>query len=86
MPGNIVSLQRSTDIDNSTKVKLIDPVKKSGVLYRVQFYTSPQQLPLSDSRFKGLENLNPIMSIMVCINIHLGVLMICRLPAITRKK
>ncbi len=48
----------NTDTDNSTKVKLIDPEKKSGVLYRVQFYTSPRQLPLSDSRFKGLENLS----------------------------
>jgi len=47
-----------TDIDNPAKVKLIDPQKKSGVLYRVQFYTSPRQLPLSDSRFKGLEDLS----------------------------
>jgi len=48
----------NTDTDNSAKIKLIDPEKKSGVIYRVQFYTSPRQLPLSDSRFKGLEILS----------------------------
>ncbi len=47
-----------TDNDNSEKAKLIDPANKTGVLYRVQFYTSPSQLLLSDSRFKKLENLS----------------------------
>jgi len=39
-------------------IKSIDPIKKSGVEYRVQFYTSPRQLKLSDSRFKNLKNLS----------------------------
>ncbi len=39
-------------------VKSIDPVIKQVVDYRVQFYTSPRQLPLSDSRFSKLDNLS----------------------------
>jgi len=39
-------------------VKSIDPVINSGVEYRVQFYTSPRQLKLSDSRFKNIKPLS----------------------------
>lgn len=39
-------------------VKSIDPTKNTSVLYKVQFYTSPRQLALSDSRFKDLDNLS----------------------------
>jgi N-acetylmuramoyl-L-alanine amidase len=44
--------------NESEKVKTINPVVKQAVDYRVQFYTSPRQLPLSDSRFKGLDELS----------------------------
>ena len=44
--------------NESEKVKTINPVVKQAVDYRVQFYTSPRQLPLSDSRFKGLAELS----------------------------
>lgn len=46
------------DTEESTEVVSIDPVKDNPVIYKVQFYTSPRQLPLSDSRFKKLENLS----------------------------
>lgn len=46
------------DTRNSAKVISIDPVKVQTVIYKVQFYTSPRQLPLSDTRFKKLENLS----------------------------
>lgn len=46
------------DKSNSPEVKTIVPIKKSEVEYKVQFYTSPKQLLLSDSRFKKLDNLS----------------------------
>jgi N-acetylmuramoyl-L-alanine amidase len=48
----------NSDESNSAEVKLIVPAKNTKVVYKVQFYTSPQQLPLSDSRFKKLKNLS----------------------------
>lgn len=49
-------LSNDTQISNNTVS--IDPIVKSVINYRVQFYTSPRQLPLSDSRFKGLQSLS----------------------------
>ncbi|MFK5857204.1 MAG: N-acetylmuramoyl-L-alanine amidase [Bacteroidota bacterium] len=42
----------------SETVKSIDPVAVRSINYRVQFYTSPRQLPLSDFRFRSLSNLS----------------------------
>ena len=47
--------KKEFDEENITS---IDPKTTNVVKYRVQFYTSPRQLPLSDSRFKGLEDLS----------------------------
>ncbi len=50
---------RKQAVETTTNdIKSIDPVVKSGVEYRVQFYTSPRQLKLSDPRFKALKNLS----------------------------
>ncbi len=46
-----------TDSDNSTKAVSADPVKNTEVKYKVQFYTSPRQLPISDKRFSNLEDI-----------------------------
>lgn len=40
--------------NNSENTKTINPIVKDVVDYRVQFYTSPRQLKLSDSRFKSI--------------------------------
>lgn len=49
--------EKENKVDDSD-ITSIDPANNAVVKYRVQFYTSPSQLPLSDSRFKGLEDLS----------------------------
>ncbi len=43
---------------NAVPVVSIDPPKNNGLSYKVQFYTSPRQLKLSDPRFIKLSNLS----------------------------
>ncbi len=43
---------------DAANITSIDPKTNTVVKYRVQFYTSPHQLPLSDSRFKDLRDLS----------------------------
>lgn len=52
--------KQSVELDNSTPVPVVsvDVPKNNGVSYKIQFYTSPRQLKLSDPRFKKLENLS----------------------------
>lgn len=44
--------------DNVVPVVSIEPPKNTSVVYKVQFYTSPRQLKLSDSRFIKLSDLS----------------------------
>ncbi len=48
------------DDDNLTSepVKSIEPQTNNNVVFKVQFYTSPRQLLLSDTRFNKLDNLS----------------------------
>jgi len=56
--NNAWDYRKESTKSNSKNVKSLDPVVKQVVNYRVQFYTSPRQLTLSDSRFNKLSNLS----------------------------